>query len=98
MAKSEFRPLAPPPATATDGGEELLRAAIINGGLHVSLRRGFDKAEIWGLLLADLARHASRIFARETEISEGEALDRIVRMFRKEMESPTDLGKTDSIQ
>ena len=98
MANTEFKPLAAPPITQTLGGKEILRAVIVDGGLQVSLVRGFEKADVWGILLADLARHASRIYARETPTSEDEALSRIVEMFQKEMAKPTDPGSTDTIQ
>ena len=98
MARPKFNALSPPPETSEQGGEEILRAVIVNGGLQVSIRRGFERVDVWGILLADLARHASRIFARETDVSEEAALERIVRMFLKEMGRPTDLGTTDTIQ
>ena len=98
MANAEFKPLAPPPMAQTLGGKEILRAVIVGGGLQVSLVRGFEDVDVWGILLADLARHASRIFARETPVSEEEALSRIVEMFRKEMAKPSDPGTTDTIQ
>ncbi|MEA2968243.1 MAG: hypothetical protein QOE78_1504, partial [Alphaproteobacteria bacterium] len=36
-----FDPLHVPPAALEHGGVEVLRAAIVEGGLHVSLRRAF---------------------------------------------------------
>ena len=85
----------PVPASAdVDGSTEVLRAFIVNGGLQVGLVRAFDKPEVWGVLLADIARHASRIFAREDKIAEAEALEKICEMFDAEMARPTDLGTT----
>ena len=75
-------------------GTEVLRAFIVNGGLEVALQRAFETPDVWGILLADIARHASRIFARETQISERDALDTICELFDKEMARPTDLGIT----
>ena len=75
---------------------EMLRAWSVNGGLQVALQRNFDDPAIWGLLLTDIARHAARIYAKETAYSEEEALQRIVALFQAEMENPTDLGTTDS--
>jgi hypothetical protein len=89
-----FDPLHVPPTALERGGVEVLRAAIIEGGLHVSLRRAFDDPQAWGMLIADVARHAARIFAKETELSEEEALDRIRSMFDAEMDAPTDPGTT----
>ena len=92
-----FDALNAPPTALEMGGKEILRAAIVNGGLHVSIRRGFDDPEIWGLLIADVARHAARTFAAETALSEDAALERICRMFSAEMDAPTDFGTTSAI-
>ena len=92
-----FDALHIPPAAMEQGGVEVLRAVIIDGGLHVSLRRAFDDPQAWGMLIADVARHAARIFAKETKSSEEEALERIRAMFDAEMDAPTDPGSTSAI-
>ena len=46
-----FDTLKVPPAALEHGGTEVLRAAIVNGALHVSLRRAFDDPEAWGITL-----------------------------------------------
>jgi Domain of unknown function (DUF5076) len=89
--------LAAPPTALEHGGVEVLRAAIVDGGLHVSLRRAFDDPQVWGILIADVARHAARIFATETSLSEDEAMERIRLMFDAEMDAPTDRGTTGAI-
>ena len=91
---STFDSLQVPPAALEQGGVEILRAAIVAGGLHVSLRRAFDDPEAWGMLIADVARHAARIFARETSWTEEEVLERVRSMFDAEMDAPTDPGST----
>ena len=75
----------------------MLRAAIVDGGLHVSLRRAFDDPQAWGMLIADVARHAARIFANETKFTEDQALELIRAMFDAEMDAPTDPGTTSAI-
>jgi Domain of unknown function (DUF5076) len=97
MASSKLRQLGLPPDAQELGGQEILRAFIVDGGLSVSLIRGFEKPETWGLLLMDLARHASRIYASEDGIPEADALERIHRMFEAERLRPTDLGTTSMI-
>ena len=89
--------LGVPPDAQELGGQEILRAFIVEGGLSVSLIRGFEEPETWGLLLMDLARHASRIYASDDGIREGEALERILRMFEAERLRPTDLGTTSTM-
>jgi hypothetical protein len=90
----EFTPLEPPPAAVAEGGHEVLRAFIVNGGLHVSVRRSFEDAATWGIMIADMARHAARIYAAETEVTEDQALERIRALFDAELDRPTDPGTT----
>ena len=56
--------------------------------------RAFDEPDMWGLLLGDIARHAARAYARESDYAEDEALSRIIDMFDAEIARPTDLGNT----
>jgi hypothetical protein len=92
-----FDPLHVPPGALERGGIEVLRAAIVDGGLHVSLRRAFDDPHAWGMLIADVARHAARIFATETTLTEEQAIERIRSMFDAEMDAPTERGSTSAI-
>src|SRR5438876_21774 len=92
-----YQALNIPPAANERGGFEFLRCAIVEGGLHVSLRRAFDDPQAWGMLIADVARHAARIFAKETKLSEDAALERIRAMFDAEMDAPTDPGTTSAV-
>ena len=86
---------APPAALADAGAQEIIRAWIVKGGLQVSLMRSFDDPSVWGLLLVDIARHASRIYATEGDCSEAEALDQIRKLWNAEIGSPTDMGTTE---
>jgi hypothetical protein len=92
-----FDALAIPPAALEQGGVEILRAGIVDGGLHMTVRRAFDDAQAWGMVLADIARHVSRIHAQETGASESLTLERIRNMFEAELDSPTDPGTTSAI-
>jgi hypothetical protein len=93
----KFEALAEPPLALEKGGTEVLRVAIVEGGLHVSLQRAFDEPEVWGVLLADIARHAARVFATEQRISEDDALAGIRAMFDAELDRPTDPGTTHAV-
>jgi hypothetical protein len=92
-----FDALVIPPTALEQGGVEVLRAAIVDGGLHVSLRRAFDDPEAWGMLIADVARHVARIYATENKFHEEETLERIRALFNAELDSPTDPGTTSAI-
>ena len=73
---------------------EVMRAFVLDGGLSIAFTRAFEEPDMWGLLLVDIARHAARAYARESNYTEDEALARIVEMFESEIVRPTDLGNT----
>ncbi len=93
MAGPKEQPL-PPDVIGREDATEVLRAFVLDGGLSIAFQRAFEEPDIWGLLLVDVARHAARAYARETEMSEDEALSRIVEMFEAELARPTDMGTT----
>jgi hypothetical protein len=74
----------------------VLRAFVVDGGLSIAFTRAFEEPDMWGMLLVDIARHAARAFSRETELSEDEALARIIEMFEAEIARPSDFGETTS--
>jgi hypothetical protein len=94
---AKFEELPVPPDAAERGGVEVLRASIVEGAVSVGLRRSFDDPFTWGILLVDLARHASRIYALETGMGEDEALAAIQSGIEAELNRPTDLGTTRAI-
>jgi len=77
-----------------DDATEVLRAFVLDGGLSIAFARAFEEPDMWGLLLVDIARHAARAYARESDYTEEEALTRIVEMFEAEIARPTDVGST----
>jgi hypothetical protein len=92
-----FDALKAPPTALEQGGTEVLRAAIVDGGLHVSLRRAFNDPEAWGMILADVTRHVARIYKTEDNIAEERTIERIRNLFDAEMDSPTDPGTTSAV-
>jgi hypothetical protein len=84
----------PPDVIGRDDATEVLRAFVVDGGLSIAFTRAFEEPDMWGLMLVDVARHAARAYARESEYSEEEALARILDMFESEIARPTDLGAT----
>jgi hypothetical protein len=86
MAAPKFEALSVPPDALAKGGHEVLRASIVEGGVSVALRRSFDDPFTWGILLVDLARHAARIYAMETDLSEDEAFEQIRAGIEAEIE------------
>ncbi len=97
MAKPSFEALSVPPDALQKGGHEVLRASIVDGAVSVALRRSFDDPFTWGVLLVDLARHAARIYALETRLSEDEAFEQIREGIEAEIARETDPGFTQAI-
>jgi hypothetical protein len=93
----KFEELQPPPDAQAKGGVEILRCSVVQGAVSVGLRRAFDDPFTWGVLLVDLARHAARIYALETELSEEEALDQIRAGIEAELQNPSDPGSTSAM-
>jgi len=91
MAGPKEQPL-PPDVIGRADATEVLRAFVIDGGLSIAFQRAFEQPDIWGILLVDIARHAARAYARESDITEDDALARIVDMFEAEIARPTDRG------
>jgi len=84
----------PPDVIGREDAHEVLRAFVLDGGLSIAFTRAFEEPDIWGLLLVDVARHAARASARESDYTEEEALQRILDMFEAEIARPTDSGTT----
>ncbi len=85
MSERPFQPLKVPAQAVEHGGDEILRAVVANGGLHMSLKRAFDDPESWGRALAEIVKHVSQIYANETKITREMAASRIIETFAQEM-------------
>jgi hypothetical protein len=80
--------LSIPPTAADKGGIEVLRAGVVDGALNVMLRRAFNDPRAWGILLADVARQVSRIYAEEKNEDEAQMLASIRAAFAAEINAP----------
>ena len=89
---AEYNALQPPPSANEKGGIEVLRAAVIDGGLHVTLRRAFDDPQAWGVLLADVARQVARVYAQQAERAEDDVIATIQKAFDTEIAAPANPG------
>jgi hypothetical protein len=92
-----FDALQIPPTVLERGGIEVLRAVVVDGDLHVSLRRAFDEPDAWGMLLADVTRHIARVYATESSLSQDQVIERVRAIYEAEMDQPTDIGTTNAI-
>src|SRR5215469_15412905 len=70
---------------------EILRAWIARGKQHVSMRVSiWDDPGMWGVFLADLARHVVNAYVEDDASDPQETLKRVRDMFNAELTSPTD--------
>jgi len=86
--------LSIPPAARDEGGIEVLRAGISGDKLSVSLRSAFENPQLWGSLLASVARQVADVYGQTTGISAAEARERIRARFAEEMALSEESGKT----
>ena len=86
-----YQALKTPPAAHDRGGIEVLRCAIIEGELHVTLRPAFNDPNDWGRLFAEAARQVARAYAHEKMFAEDEAMARISASFDTDVKTPPDV-------
>ena len=86
-----YQALNVPPAANERGGIEVLRSAVIDGELHLTLRPLFDNPSDWGRMFAEFARQVARVYAQQNRFPEAEILERIGSAFSTEMASPPDV-------
>jgi len=80
----------PPIANADSNAVEVLRVWAAPGQpQQLTLRTTWNDAGAWGLLLADVARHAANAYGNEGA-DPNVVLARIRELFDAEMSSPTD--------
>ena len=89
-----LRFLAPPPIAKSDRSAiEVLRVwAVSNGPQQFTLRTTWRDPGAWGLMMADIARHAAKAYANEGQ-DEAVALARIREMCDAEWSRATDEPK-----
>lgn len=85
----------PPDVLGREDAVEVLRAFVVDGGLSISFTRAFEDPQMWGMMLADIARHAARVFEKDGVCTEAEPLERMVAMFNAEPANPADLAEAD---
>jgi hypothetical protein len=83
-----YSELKVPPQIRNKPANEVLRAAVLNGELHISLRRGFADPAAWGLLFVEAARHVARAYAHEKMFTPEDALERIRTTFEEAVRQP----------
>jgi len=88
-AKVHKNALPPPPNAKNRDAVEVLRVwAVPSEAQQVSLKTTWEEPGTWGLMLADLARHAAKAYAMEGH-DEAETLSRILKFLHAELTAPT---------
>jgi hypothetical protein len=77
-----------PPRALDQGGMEILRAAIIEGGLHVTLRTAFAEPQAWGMVLADVTRQVARAYGHQNLFTDEEVIAKIREAFEADLSAP----------
>ena len=86
--------VVPPEAHSDSNAAEVLRAWVVHGDLHCSLKPTiWPEPGHWGILLADVARHVAAAFQQHSGLSPIESLARIRAAFDAELDDPTDTPK-----
>jgi len=81
--------LLPPPNAKNASAGEVLRVWAEPGvAQSLVLKTTWKEPGAWGLLLADVARHAAKAYASEGT-PEAHALDRTLQLFHAEFAAPT---------
>jgi hypothetical protein len=91
FGKKPIRELEPPPIANTNSqAVEVLRVWAAPGQpQQLTLRTTWKVAGAWGLLLADVARHAANAYANEGQ-NRAEVLGKIRQLLDAEFSRPTD--------
>jgi hypothetical protein len=69
-----FDALIIPNEALEKGGVEVLRAGIVEGELHVTLRPTFEEPRQWGELLSEVVRRIGRAYAAAGKVKEDEVV------------------------
>ena len=90
-APKAFEALQLPPAALERGGMEILRAGIIDDGLHVTIRPVFEDTRMWGRVLADVAFQVARAYAHQQRGKPEDVIASIRAAFDADMNNPPDV-------
>lgn len=92
--QKDVRSLEPPPiAKSNPKSVEVLRVWAAPGGpQQLTLHPTWPDPAVWGLMLADIARHAARAYGEQGQDPET-SFNRIISALHAELKNPTDKPK-----
>src|SRR3982074_1329850 len=91
VMSNTYQALNIPPAANERGGFEVLRCAIIEGELNLTLPPAFHATNDWGRLFAEVARQVAHAYAHHALYAQAVTLARISSAFEAEMTSPPEV-------
>jgi hypothetical protein len=83
-----YQALQIPPTAVGKGGLEVLRTAIVDDNVHVTLRPVFRDPVAWGLLLAQVVRNVGRAYAEKN----GADAEQVIAQVRKALDEDLQKG------
>ncbi len=93
FGKSASNALAEPPNAKKTGAMEVLRVWAVPGEVQqLVLKTTWKEPGAWGLLIADIARHAAKAYANDGK-NEAEVFARIWQFAQAEVSGPTGENK-----
>jgi hypothetical protein len=93
--KTPLKSFPVPDAVKDDpGSTAIISAWIVKGGLHVAAQRTFERPEMWGMFLIDIAKHAANMYAQQGVMTQPEAMTRILAVLSKHTGGQMDSGHT----
>ncbi len=92
LTRSKPNELLIPPAALNDpNATELIRVWAAGGRQHVSLAAGaWEDPAVWGIVLADLVRHAAEAYRQTKGFDPEKTAERIKTLLDAEWFKPTD--------
>jgi hypothetical protein len=87
-----YQALNIPPAATEQGGIEVLRCAVIDNNLHLTLRPVFNDPSAWGHTLAAVAQQVAAVYAHQGRFEASDMLARITEAFETAMKNPPDVA------
>ena len=93
FGKSDRNALEPPALASDKSAREVLRVWVKPewSQMQVALLTNHSDPAVWGIALADIARHVAKAYELSGTVPENEALSRIKQLIDAEWTAPTDM-------
>jgi hypothetical protein len=86
--KPSYKELEIPHEALARGGDEILRAGLVDDALFVTARPAFDDPGSWGEILGEITRRIANLFAEGGRFTHKDALAAIAGAYAAELGAP----------